>query len=115
MDIIVPLLVHFELLPSRPVVVPATLIGAPGAPSCSACLSVQDGCIPWSPRAAGASAAAANEIANDAKAKQERALRTAVTAILKTHDESHESPGLTPGLTRGRPTLVTRHTPKTTG
>jgi len=44
-------------------------------------------------RAAGASAAAANEIANDAKAKQERALRTAVTAILKAHEshESHES------------------------
>ena len=40
-------------------------------------------------RAAGASAAAANEIANDAKAKQERALRTAVTAILKAH-QSHD-------------------------
>lgn len=65
-------------------------------------------------RAAGASAAAANEIANDAKAKQERALRTAVTAILKTHDESHESHGLTHGLTRGRD-AVTRQTKKKKG
>ena len=64
-------------------------------------------------RAAGASAAAANEIANDAKAKQERALRTAVTAILKPH-ESHESHGLTRGLTRGRD-AVTRQTKKGSG
>ena len=63
-------------------------------------------------RAAGASAAAANEIANDAKAKQERALRTAVTAILKAHEshESHESHG----LTRGRD-VVTRQTKKKKG
>ena len=63
-------------------------------------------------RAAGASAAAANEIANDAKAKQERALRTAVTAILKAHEshESHESHG----LTRGRD-AVTRQTKKKKG
>ena len=59
-------------------------------------------------RAAGASAAAANEIANDAKAKQERALRTAVTAILKAH-QSHDV------VTHGRDAVTHRTEKKTPG